>query len=232
MNTQGDRLLRKSDQTRQRILDAAASNLASRGYAGTSIKAIADSIGMTDAALYYHFESKDALVLEVLRLGTTLAEAAVAQAVAALGEDPEPLQALHAAIVAHASSVLGMGDYPRANVRNFGQLPPEIANAHLGHQRRYGELWRRLLQAAMASHRIRQDLDASAVRLLILGALNWAPEWYKLAGDLSPTDVGEQMARMVLDGLTDTATACAPGQTKRPAAIDKATRSPSNERSA
>ena len=202
MRAEGHRLTKKSDQTRQRILDAAASTLANRGYAGTSIKAIADSIDMKDASLYYHFESKDALVLEVLRLGTTLAEDAVVEAVKALGPDADALEALRAAIVAHASSVLGMGDYPRANVRNFGQLPPEIANAHMGLQRRYGDVWRKLIEKAMTSGRIRQDLDASAVRLLILGALNWAPEWYEPEGELPPDSVGQQMADMVLDGLT------------------------------
>lgn len=192
---------RKSDLTRQRILDAAAGTLALRGYAGTSIKAIADSIGMQDASLYYHFESKDALVLEVLRVGTTLAETAVNEAVQALGEDPDPLLALRVAIVAHASTILGMGDYPRANVRNFGQLPPEIAAAHMPYQKRYGNVWRTLLRSALASGRIRQDVNESALRLLILGALNWAPEWYVPVGEMSPAAVGEQMADMVLAGL-------------------------------
>lgn len=215
MSAQGQGLTRKSDQTRQRILDAAASTLADRGYAGTSIKAIADSIDMKDASLYYHFESKDALVLEVLRVGTTLAEDAVIEAVNALGADRDPLEALRAAIVAHASAVLGMGDYPRANVRNFGQLPPEIADAHMGQQRRYGNVWRKLLQAAIASGRIRQDVDASTARLLILGALNWAPEWYRPEGDLSPAAVGEQMACMVLEGLIATGSGKAANRTVR-----------------
>ena len=201
------RLTRKSDETRQRILDAAASTLANRGYAGTSIKAIADSIDMQDASLYYHFESKDALVLEVLRVGVVLSEEAVNHAVNALGEDPDPVEALRAAIIAHASAVLGMGDYPRANVRNFGQLPSEIVDAQMSHQRRYGNVWRNLVQNAMASGRIRKDLDASAARLLILGALNWAPEWYSLEGDLSPDGVGELMATMIIDGLTAPAAA-------------------------
>ena len=196
------RLTRKSDETRQRILDAAASTLANRGYAGTSIKAIADAVEMQDASLYYHFESKDALVLEVLRVGVVLSEAAVNHAVSALGDDPDPIAALREAIIAHASAVLGMGDYPCANVRNFGQLPPEIVGAQMSHQQRYGNVWRNLVQNAMASGRIRKDLDASAVRLLILGALNWAPEWYSLQGALSPHGIGELMATMIIDGLT------------------------------
>ena len=195
-------LNRKSDQTRQRILDAAASILATRGFAGTSIKAIADSIDMQDASLYYHFESKDALVLEVLRMGVVLAEEAVTGAVKALGENPDPVEALRVAIMVHASAVLGMGDYPRANVRNFGQFPPAIASAQMSHHRRYARIWRELVARAMADGRIRRDLNASAVRLLILGALNWAPEWYSSEGELSPDAVGEQMAAMIIDGLT------------------------------
>ena len=194
-------MTRKSDQTHRRILDAAAATLANRGYAETSIKAIADAVDMKDGSLYYHFESKDALVLEVLRLGTTLAEAAVAEALNGLGDDPDPMEALRTAIVAHASAVLGMGDYPRANVRNFGQLPAAIANAHMVHQQRYGDLWRGLLRAAAASGHLRPDVDAGAMRLLILGALNWAPEWYRPDGGLDPDRIGEQMAAMVLDGL-------------------------------
>ena len=201
MNAQIRRLTRKSDQTRQRILDAAAQTLANRGYAGTSLKTIADAIDMQDASLYYHFESKDALVLEVLRVGVVLAESAVNDAVRALGTDPDPIEALRAAIIAHAGAVLGMGDYPRANVRNFGQFPSEIASAQMGHQQRYGNVWRELVQAAMDSGRIRQDLDPSAVRLLILGALNWAPEWYRPDGELPPDRIGEQMAAMIIEGL-------------------------------
>ena len=192
---------KKSEQTRQRILDAAATLLAARGYAGTSIKAIAEEIGMQDASLYYYFPSKEALVLEVLRLGTNQAEAAVASAVAALDASQQPLEALRLAIVAHARSVLGMGDYPRANVRNFGQLPQEIREVHQTEQVRYGRAWKALIDKAIASGTLREDLEPSVVRMLILGAMNWGPEWFKIEGELSPELVGEQMASMVLDGL-------------------------------
>ena len=140
-------------------------------------------------------------MLEVLRVGVALSEAAVNDAVRALGTDPDPIEALRAAIIAHAGAVLGMGDYPRANVRNFGQLPREIADAQMSHQQRYGDVWRKLIQAALASGCMRHDLDPRAARLLILGALNWAPEWYKSRGELSPRDVGEQMAAMIIEGL-------------------------------
>ncbi|MGR6924478.1 TetR family transcriptional regulator [[Actinomadura] parvosata] len=49
--------------TLQRILAAARSLFAVRGYRATSMQAIADEVGITKAALYYHFASKD----EILR---------------------------------------------------------------------------------------------------------------------------------------------------------------------
>jgi AcrR family transcriptional regulator len=44
--------------TRERILDAARELFAERGYAGTSIRDIAERLAMTKAALYYHFPGK------------------------------------------------------------------------------------------------------------------------------------------------------------------------------
>ncbi|MFD9946274.1 TetR family transcriptional regulator [Nonomuraea sp. NPDC059023] len=51
--------------TSQRILDAASDLFAARGYRATSMQAIADRVGITKAALYYHFDSKDEILRHV-----------------------------------------------------------------------------------------------------------------------------------------------------------------------
>jgi AcrR family transcriptional regulator len=51
--------------TRQRILDVALELFAERGYAGTSVADIAKRLGITKAALYYHFAAKSD-ILEAL----------------------------------------------------------------------------------------------------------------------------------------------------------------------
>ena len=191
----------KSERTRQRILDAAAHALATRGFAATSLKAIAEAVDMQDASLYYHFNSKDDLVLEVLRRGTDLASDAVTSALDSLNTNAQPLDALQAAVVAHTEAVLGGDDYPRANVRAYGQLPPELADAHRKQQRAYGDVWRTLLADAIEAGEIRADLDPAVTRLLVLGALNWAIEWYDATGDLSPADIGHQMFTVMMNGL-------------------------------
>lgn len=57
---------RPRGDTRQRILDAALRRFAEHGYAGTSIRDLADELGLTKAAVHYHFAAKEQIVLALL----------------------------------------------------------------------------------------------------------------------------------------------------------------------
>jgi AcrR family transcriptional regulator len=50
------------DDTRAKILDVALELIAERGFAGTSTRELAERLGFTKAALYYHFRTKDDLL--------------------------------------------------------------------------------------------------------------------------------------------------------------------------
>ena len=49
--------------TRQRILDVALDLFTEQGYDGTSLREIAEQLGVTKAAIYYHFESKEDILM-------------------------------------------------------------------------------------------------------------------------------------------------------------------------
>lgn len=55
-----------SGGTRERILEVALELFGRYGYEGTSIRDISDRMGITKAAVYYHFPSKESLLAEVL----------------------------------------------------------------------------------------------------------------------------------------------------------------------
>jgi AcrR family transcriptional regulator len=57
---------RRDQDTRQRIREVALELFAEQGYDGTSLRQIAERLGITKAALYYHFKSKDEIVTSVL----------------------------------------------------------------------------------------------------------------------------------------------------------------------
>jgi TetR/AcrR family transcriptional regulator len=74
----------RSATSRQRLLTAAATEFAARGFAGASVDRIARAARVNKAMIYYHFRSKAALYSEILR---DMFEA-VAAGVAAVAQSP------------------------------------------------------------------------------------------------------------------------------------------------
>ncbi|UOE52068.1 TetR/AcrR family transcriptional regulator [Mucilaginibacter sp. SMC90] len=64
-----ERILRQKDDTRRRILDAALDMIKCEGCDSLSMRKLADNIEYTAPAIYEYFESKDALYVELARMG-------------------------------------------------------------------------------------------------------------------------------------------------------------------
>lgn len=54
------------EERRQKILDTAATMFAEKGFDGTSIADIAQRCGVSKALLYHYYDSKDALLYDML----------------------------------------------------------------------------------------------------------------------------------------------------------------------
>lgn len=77
---------RKGERTARRILDAAESLFAKRGYAGTTLRDVATAVGLRTPSLYNHFASKEALYEAVLERGIR----PVLEALSEVGERGDP----------------------------------------------------------------------------------------------------------------------------------------------
>jgi AcrR family transcriptional regulator len=96
---------------RQSILDAAAEVLAARGYSGTTLTEVAELAGTQPGSLYYHFESREALITEVLLKGISAVNDHVVSVVKALPKSAPPADRLEAAIRGHLDIVLDRSAY-------------------------------------------------------------------------------------------------------------------------
>jgi AcrR family transcriptional regulator len=174
----GETRSRRSDISRQQILDVAAKLFRARGYAETSLRDIAKLVGMKAGSIYYHFASKEELAAEVLRIGVKKVHSAVTAAVDALGPAAAARSRLEAAMTAHLETLLDASDYTSAHIRCFPDVP-ETLRVHLADDRReYEKVWRVLLDEMAQSRSLPSGMDRGAARLIILGALNWSLEWY------------------------------------------------------
>jgi TetR/AcrR family transcriptional regulator, cholesterol catabolism regulator len=168
----------KSARTRQRILDAAAQVLSRRGYAGTRLTDVAEVAEIQAPAIYYYFPSRDDLVEEVMWSGIAHLTEHVQAQLDELPPGTAAMDRIGAAVEAHLRCELEISDYTAAAVRNAGQIPEAIRVRYAVEANRYGDVWRKLVQDARRDGDMRPELDPRAARMLVLGALNWAAEWW------------------------------------------------------
>ena len=167
---------------RIRILDEAASLFLQSGYAGTSLRDIAAAAGMKAGSIYYHFESKDQILEDVLRHGVE----AVNDAFDDVGEqtsDADPVNRLTAHVAGHLTALFEHGAFTAAHVTMFHTVPDEVRDAIIPLRDAYEARWSGLL-AELAPTRAGHDL--SLARLMLLGAMNSSVEWFDPEGSQTP----------------------------------------------
>ncbi|GGL12299.1 AcrR family transcriptional regulator [Curtobacterium luteum] len=146
---------------REEILSIALDLVAVNGFRRTSIKDIADAVGLTQAGLLHYFDSKDELWVEVLKRRDEIDDAHDWHA-----SDPA---ALLAAVVRHNAEVPGLVQM-FVNLSAAAATDPEHA-AHAYFQQRY-ETGRttmaRQLREMQGDGRLRPDVDAEALASVML----------------------------------------------------------------
>ena len=187
-------------ETRERVLAEAARLFRHRGYAATTLREIADAAGIKAGSIYYHFDSKEDILVEVLDLGIKAVFDGVRARVDALPPDASFRDRLSAVIEGHLWGLLHRGDFTSANIRIYGQIPASAKKRHRVIRREYADYWDRLFETALAHGQLRRDASTAVVRLFVLGALNWTVEWYNPQRGTFPEFV-RQVTAMVFDGI-------------------------------
>jgi AcrR family transcriptional regulator len=187
-------------ETRERVLVEAARLFRHRGYAATTLREIADAAGIKAGSIYYHFDSKEDILVEVLDLGIKAVFDGVRARVDALPAGAPFRDRLSAVIEGHLWGLLHRGDFTSANIRIYGQIPASAKKRHRVIRREYADYWDRLFETALANGQLRRDASTAVVRLFVLGALNWTVEWYNPQRGTFPEFV-RQVTAMVFDGI-------------------------------
>lgn len=156
-------------------MDEAATLFLRRGYEGTSLRDIADAVGMKAGSLYYHFGSKDELLTAILERGLEVMHDAFD---AAEREDGEPYERLHAHVRAHLSALFEHGPYTAAHVVTFRTAPDAVRTAVVPARDAYEARWTGLLLELQRSGDLRPDLGVNIARLALMGAMNSSVEWF------------------------------------------------------
>ncbi len=168
----------KRDTSRTRILDESARLFRQKGYAAVSLRAIADAANMKAGSVYYHFSSKEEIVIAVLNKGVKVVHDEVAAGIERLPDDASADDLIRSGIVNHLKALLEFSNYTSANVRIYGQVPESVRDANRIVRLEYEACWNQILKTAVKKGGVRQGVDLKVFRMLLIGSLNATLEWF------------------------------------------------------
>jgi AcrR family transcriptional regulator len=166
-----------------------------KGFDGTTIRDISRAAGMHSGSPFYHFASKQEMLLAVMERG--LAEG-LRRSEAVLAERLPPQEKFRRLVRAHLGTLLEDGnDFIPVLLYDWRSLTPANRRRVIALKDRYDALWQRLLDELARRGHICGD--AQVARLLVLGAVNWAAQWYRPGGRLSLDEIAAQAAGLFLE---------------------------------
>ncbi len=176
---------------RQQILDIAAELFAARGFHGVSVAELGSACGISGPALYKHFESKDAMLAEML---VSISETLLSEGHSRVAGADGPRAALEALVEWHIEFAIEHRALIVVQDRDWSSLPDEARERVRALQRAYVDVWAtqvRLLDTALSR-------EASRTRAHVLfGLLNSTPHAGRLP-DPQMHDVLREMAHGAL----------------------------------
>ena len=162
---------------REEILDAALGVIARNGYQRTSVRDIAEAVGLSQAGLLHYFSSKDALFVEILRRRDEVDRER-------LPADPQARVEGLIEVVRHNADVPGL-------VQLHAELSTEAAHpdhaAHDHFTRRYALLRSELGEAVRSAQErgeLSRTLDAESVATVLLAAADGLQTQWMLEPEL------------------------------------------------
>jgi AcrR family transcriptional regulator len=157
------------------LLRVSARLFRERGFDGTTIRDIADAVGMRSGSPFYHFKSKQEILAAVMEEGLT---AGLPAAEAIVAGDLPPRAKFLALVRAHLEIVLGEGhDFIPVLLYDWRCLTPELQQRVLVLRDRYDQLWQDVVSELSAAGLLKTD--SAVARLLLMGAINYSVLWYK-----------------------------------------------------
>ncbi|MFE7120201.1 TetR/AcrR family transcriptional regulator [Streptomyces sp. NPDC057654] len=188
-----------SPERRGELLATAAEVFAAQGYNATTVRRIADEAGMLAGSLYYHFDSKESMLDEIL---TAFLDELWAGYDAVLAAGLDPRQTIEALVTESFREI----DRHRAAVAIYQKESRHLAaQPRFGYltasQRKFEQAWLGTLERGVAAKVFRADLDIRLTYRFVRDTVWVAASWYRPGGTHSPEEIARQYLSMVLDGI-------------------------------
>ncbi len=178
------------------IQERTAILFSSRGYAATSISEIAAACECSKSRLYHYFDSKEAILSEML---TQHVDKVLAGCRRAIGTKGDPVERFNALVTTFLDIYLVSREKHIVLLTCMDFLPDPKRREVLRKQHTMIELLGNLL-AEIRPPAKGESSDQSVNAMLFFGMINWTYTWYDPEGNMSESQLAERITELFLRG--------------------------------
>ena len=172
-----------------------------KGYSATSIQDIVDALGVTKGSFYYHYKSKEALLMDIHQ--QYIDELLIHQK-AILQTDTAAKDKLAEMVHLLIGDMEKQGPIANVYFRELRHLKAENAQAIRKKRAEFREQIEAVLAEGIGNGEFRQELNPKMMAFAVLGVTNWSYQWFQPGGDLSTTELAELYTDFILHGIMPT----------------------------
>jgi len=188
-------LVKKS--RKQQIEEQATQLFQDRGYAATSMRDLAQVLGIEAASLYSHIKSKE----EILQKTCFRMADEFFNAWEAVEKENSSMAAkMKIAMIAHIKVITKDTASSAVFFNEWRHLSQPFLSDFLAMREDYEGRFMKIIQDGMSSGEFK-NVDLKFIMLTILSSLNWTHNWFNPNGNLSAEEIGERLANLLLNGL-------------------------------
>ena len=190
--------MRPSTDRKAQILVASAELFSRKGYEKTSMRDIADQVGISKPALYHHLKSKHELLYTIMN---DLMEFGI-EGLQKVDRMSIPVEEkIRLGIQHHLSSFdQYIAEYAVMLHEKTDWLPSSLERKIKKKFKYYTTLWDKMINEAISDKVIQPGLDSKILMWAILGMCNWVYKWYSREGRLSTSEIGEIFYQVLREG--------------------------------
>ena len=185
------------ESRKDQVIHTAADMFREKGYSATSMRDLANKLGIEAASLYSHIRSKEE-ILHTLCFG--MAEKFMNSLDQVEQKKISFKQKLRAGIVSHIEV---MADNLTASAV-FMNEHRHLSEDHLHEFRllriNYINRFKRIIERGIRAGEFR-EIDTKLAVMTLFSSLNWMPHWYDPTGAINLEILGNQLADMLIEGL-------------------------------
>lgn len=185
----------KRERITQKAIELVASELfARKGFGATSLDDIAEALGATKGALYYHVRNKEEILRLIYLTVLTASEEPLRRIVEA---DLPPLEKLRRAIEHQTAVAADRSPAMIVFYREQHFLTGPFAREIILRKKAYERYFERIIEEGQTTGVFQPDIDPKIATYGLLGMCNWLSQWYRPEGQYSPRQIADMFERMV-----------------------------------